>query len=108
MTSINRCMLGPALMVGMITAMPAAAAAQKTLGYALSIWDTVEGRKEMTKMMLGMQIFMGIIGAMTLLIAGVGVANIMYVVIVAVKISPSMIELTINSKIVKPRIFLAI
>jgi len=48
---------------------------------ALSIWDTIEGRKEMHAMMLGMQIFMGIIGAMTLLIAGVGVANIMYVVI---------------------------
>ncbi len=48
---------------------------------ALSIWDTIEGRQEMMKMMIGMQIFMGIIGAMTLLIAGVGVANIMYVVI---------------------------
>ncbi|MBD3298637.1 MAG: FtsX-like permease family protein [candidate division Zixibacteria bacterium] len=48
---------------------------------ALSIWDTIEGRKAMQNMMLGMQIFMGIIGAMTLLIAGVGVANIMYVVI---------------------------
>lgn len=48
---------------------------------ALSIWDTIEGRKELSKMMIGMQIFMGIIGAMTLLIAGVGVANIMYVVI---------------------------
>ena len=48
---------------------------------ALSIWDTIEGRKEMDNMMFGMQIFMGIIGGMTLLIAGIGVANIMYVVI---------------------------
>jgi len=48
---------------------------------ALSIWDTIEGRREMQNMMLGMQIFMGIIGGMTLLIAGIGVANIMYVVI---------------------------
>ncbi|MEW5701846.1 MAG: ABC transporter permease [Candidatus Zixiibacteriota bacterium] len=48
---------------------------------ALSIWDTIKGRREMRNMMLGMQIFMGIIGGMTLLIAGVGVANIMYVVI---------------------------
>lgn len=48
---------------------------------ALSIWDTIEGRREMQMIMLGMQIFMGIIGGMTLLIAGVGVANIMYVVI---------------------------
>jgi putative ABC transport system permease protein len=48
---------------------------------ALSIWDTIEGRQEMQKMMLGMQVFMGIIGGMTLLISGIGVANIMYVVI---------------------------
>jgi putative ABC transport system permease protein len=48
---------------------------------ALSIWDTIEGRREMQNMMLGMQIFMGVIGGMTLLIAGIGVANIMYVVI---------------------------
>jgi len=48
---------------------------------ALGIWDTVEGQREMRNMMLGMQIFMGIIGGMTLLIAGVGVANIMYVVV---------------------------
>jgi putative ABC transport system permease protein len=48
---------------------------------ALSIWDTIEGQREFGKMMLGMQIFMGILGGLTLLIAGVGVANIMYVVI---------------------------
>ncbi|HUU46357.1 MAG TPA: ABC transporter permease [Acidobacteriota bacterium] len=47
----------------------------------LGIWDTIEGRQQMQKMMLGMQIFMGIIGGMTLLIAGIGVANMMYVVI---------------------------
>lgn len=48
---------------------------------ALSVWDTIEGRRQMRAMMFGMQIFMGIIGTMTLLIAGVGVANIMYVVV---------------------------
>jgi len=48
---------------------------------ALSIWDTIESQREFGKMMLGMQIFMGILGGLTLLIAGVGVANIMYVVI---------------------------
>ncbi len=48
---------------------------------ALSIWDTIENQKDFSKMMLGMQIFMGILGGLTLLIAGVGVANIMYVVI---------------------------
>lgn len=46
---------------------------------ALSTWDTVEGKKVTTNILLGIQIFLGIIGALTLLIAGVGVANIMYV-----------------------------
>jgi putative ABC transport system permease protein len=44
-------------------------------------WDTVESSKIMTNMMLGIQIFLGIIGALTLLIGGVGVANIMYAVV---------------------------
>ena len=46
---------------------------------ALSVWDTVAGKKEFDNIMFGIQIFMGIIGGLTLLIAGVGVANIMYV-----------------------------
>lgn len=46
---------------------------------ALSIWDTVQGGKEMDNILLGIKIFLGIIGFLTLLIAGVGVANIMYV-----------------------------
>ncbi len=46
---------------------------------ALSIWDTVAGAREMSNIMLGMKIFLGIVGGLTLLIAGVGVANIMYV-----------------------------
>jgi putative ABC transport system permease protein len=44
-------------------------------------WDTVESSKVMTNMMLGIQIFLGIIGGLTLLIGGVGVANIMYAVV---------------------------
>ena len=46
---------------------------------ALSIWDFVQNQKEMYNMMLGIKIFLGIIGGLTLMIAGVGVANIMYV-----------------------------
>jgi len=45
---------------------------------ALSIWDVVNQEKEFNKGILGMTIFLGVVGAMTLLIAGVGVANIMY------------------------------
>ncbi len=44
-------------------------------------WDTVQSSKIMTNMTLGIQIFLGIIGALTLLIGGVGVANIMYAVV---------------------------
>jgi putative ABC transport system permease protein len=45
----------------------------------LSIWDTVANAREFRNIMLGIQIFLGLIGGMSLLIAGVGVANIMYV-----------------------------
>ncbi len=48
---------------------------------ALGIWDTVESMKEFNKVMFGIQIFLGVVGGMTLLIAGVGVANIMYVIV---------------------------
>ncbi len=48
---------------------------------ALPTWDTVESQKMMRNMTLGIQIFLGIIGALTLLIGGVGVANIMYAVV---------------------------
>src|SRR5207247_9126088 len=41
----------------------------------------IEDEKETTAVGLGIQIFMGLVGAFTLLIAGVGVANIMYVVV---------------------------
>jgi putative ABC transport system permease protein len=45
---------------------------------ALGVWDTVESGKVMRNVTLGIQIFLGIIGGLTLLIGGVGVANIMY------------------------------
>lgn len=41
----------------------------------------IEGQKIFNKVLLGFHIFLGIIGGMTLLIAGVGVANIMYVAV---------------------------
>jgi putative ABC transport system permease protein len=48
---------------------------------ALSVWDVIEGQEVFKKVIIGFQIFLGIIGGMTLLIAGVGVANIMYVAV---------------------------
>jgi putative ABC transport system permease protein len=46
---------------------------------ALSTWDTIEDEEIFGKVFLGIQIFMGIIGGLTLIVAGVGVTNIMYV-----------------------------
>jgi len=45
------------------------------------VWNTVEGQKMGAKIMLGLEIFFGVIGALTLIIGGVGVANIMYAVV---------------------------
>jgi putative ABC transport system permease protein len=45
------------------------------------VWDTVEGAKSMSQVMVGIQAFLGIVGALTLLVGGVGVANIMYAVV---------------------------
>jgi putative ABC transport system permease protein len=45
------------------------------------MWDFIESEKENLAVGLGIQIFLGLVGAFTLLIAGVGVANIMYVVV---------------------------
>lgn len=48
---------------------------------ALGVWDMIEGQKETEKVFFGIQIFLGVVGGLTLLVAGIGVANIMYVVV---------------------------
>ena len=45
------------------------------------IWDTVKSQKTQAKIMLGLEMFFGVIGGLTLIIGGVGVANIMYAVV---------------------------
>jgi putative ABC transport system permease protein len=45
------------------------------------VWNTVEGQKVGAKILLGLEIFFGVIGGLTLIIGGVGVANIMYAVV---------------------------
>jgi len=47
----------------------------------LSTWDTFDTQKMQTAIFRGLQLFLGIIGGLTLLIAGLGVANIMYVTV---------------------------
>lgn len=48
---------------------------------ALGIWDFIENEKVSRKIGLGVSIFLFSVGFLTLLIAGVGVANVMYVVV---------------------------
>lgn len=48
---------------------------------ALDFWDFIEGEKINRKVSLGITIFLGSVGLLTLLIAGVGIANVMYVVV---------------------------
>ena len=47
----------------------------------LFIWDFIENLKINQKINIGVSIFLGSVGLLTLLIAGVGVANVMYVVV---------------------------
>lgn len=49
--------------------------------HALQIFNTIDIMKQINMVLLGIQIFLGIVGAFTLFIAGVGVANIMYVLV---------------------------
>jgi putative ABC transport system permease protein len=46
-----------------------------------ALWDTAEGGKTLAAEMRRFQIFLGVIGALTLLVGGIGVANIMYAVV---------------------------
>ncbi|HEY8182712.1 MAG TPA: ABC transporter permease [Thermoanaerobaculia bacterium] len=48
---------------------------------ALATWDMVKSSQTTSNILIGIQIFLGIVGALTLLIGGVGVANIMYAVV---------------------------
>lgn len=47
----------------------------------LGIWDTTEMDKFIFYFSLGFNIFMGIIGVITLIVGGIGLANIMYVIV---------------------------
>ncbi|MBP7148200.1 MAG: ABC transporter permease [Acidobacteria bacterium] len=45
------------------------------------IWDTVGRANVLGNMLLGIEVFLGVIGGLTLIVGGVGVANIMYAVV---------------------------
>ncbi len=48
---------------------------------ALWEWDTTEWEAMIGKIFLAMNIFLGVVGAFTLTVGGIGVANIMYIVV---------------------------
>lgn len=49
--------------------------------YALGIWNTIENAKEAGAIFKGIEIFLGIMGGLTLLIGAVGVTNLMYAIV---------------------------
>jgi len=48
---------------------------------ALPIWDTTESDQFLNIFFNGFTIFLGIVGVMTLIVGGIGIANIMYVIV---------------------------
>lgn len=48
---------------------------------ALLVWDTMENEKTTKAIMIGFNTFLGIVGAFTLIVGGIGVSNIMNVVV---------------------------
>ncbi len=48
---------------------------------AISMWDTTEGEKFLSIFFLTFRTFLGVIGSFTLMVGGLGVSNIMYVVV---------------------------
>ena len=48
---------------------------------ALGVWDTNEEMKFFHYLFLGFNVFLGVVGSFTLIVGGIGVANIMYVVV---------------------------
>jgi putative ABC transport system permease protein len=48
--------------------------------YAVNVWNTIDNGVEREKAFFGIEIFLGLIGALTLLIGAVGVTNLMYAI----------------------------
>lgn len=48
---------------------------------ALNVWDTAETMEFFNLLFLGFNLFLGVVGSFTLTVGGIGVANIMYIVV---------------------------
>jgi len=49
--------------------------------YALGVWNTIEDGNTAEKIFMGIELFLAIMGGLTLLIAAVGVTNLMYAIV---------------------------
>lgn len=49
--------------------------------YAVNVWNTIEDGNTAKKIFKGIEMFLGIIGGLTLLVAAVGVTNLMYAIV---------------------------
>jgi putative ABC transport system permease protein len=49
--------------------------------YAVGVWNTIEGGNTAANVFRGIEIFLGLMGTLTLLIAAVGVTNLMYAIV---------------------------
>lgn len=47
----------------------------------VNVWDTVKMREQSGQLTAGIQVFLGLVGAMTMLVAGVGLANMLFVMV---------------------------
>ncbi len=48
---------------------------------AIGTWDTTEGERVLRTVFVGLRLFLGVVGSFTLIVGGIGVSNIMYVVV---------------------------
>ena len=49
--------------------------------YAVRVWNTIKNSEDSRKIFTGIEIFLGLIGYLTMLIAAVGVTNLMYAIV---------------------------
>lgn len=81
---------------------------------ALGIWDTAEMAKQINMVLFGIEIFLGVIGSFTLFIAGVGVANIMYVVVkertreIGIKLAVGARKIHIKAQFISEALFICL
>ena len=73
--------LMPAALAGVKQALSGRHAFDPTDDKVFGIWDTVESTRSFAAFLIGLEIFLAVVGGLTLLVGGIGVANIMVAVV---------------------------